>query len=1344
MSDEDETLAPGDADDDTLAAPPSQAPSQSTTGASGENPGLTPGAVIADRYRIVTRLGKGGMGEVFRADDLTLDLPVALKFLPPELANNPAKHAELFAEVKVARQISHPNACRVYDLGEADGVYFLSMEYIDGEDLKSLLRRIGRPPWDKSIELGRQMCEGLGAAHQAGVLHRDLKPANLMIDGEGRARITDFGLATLAASLSGSETIAGTPLYMAPEQFSGKPATVASDLYSLGLVLYELFTGRRVFDASSFVEASKLHQRGIPTPPSELRFGFDPGVESILLRCLEKNPADRPDSVEEVSAALAEGLGGGVTEGAQIATLVACDLALGGQHDKSLEDSSGGELFEAHDRLVRDLIEEHGGREIDKSSGFLILFQRPLEAVRYALAYHQTLAALAAKRDTELAARVGIHLGEVVLRKNSSRDVERGAKPLEVDGFAAPMTAKLMALAGGHQTLLSQGAFDVARRSARGELEGTYTLSWLAHGDYAFEGSDEAAAVFEVGVEGFAPLVAPGGVAGATRVEAEDTILGWRPAPGLPVLERPNWIVQRKLGEGGFGETWLVSHAKSGENRVYKFCYEKELLFSLQREITVFRLLKEELGLRDDIARILDWNLDEAPYFLEFAYIEGGSAVDWARTRGGIEQVPLPERLNLVAQIATALAAAHSIGVLHKDIKPANVLVSEVGEDSSRAILTDFGIGLITDVQRLADKGITVLGMTQMDAATASDSSAGTQLYLAPELLAGKAPTIQADIYSLGVMLYQFAVGDLERPMPHGWKREIDDELLREDIADMVDGSPERRPGSASEVADRLRKLEERRAAQEAERQERVAAEKSQRRRRVLSVATAVSSVFLVVVSILAVQAIRAREDAVQARGEAEALIDYMLFDLRDGLETIGRLDLLAGVARSSREHFESTPADDVSTEGVYRRGISFLNIGDVLFDQGDTEEALDSYRSAEEHFEGFLEGDLSNPRLQAGLGKSRSKIGSVLHSQGQTALALEVHARAVKTARELSEQQPDDLDRGLDLAVSHYELAKVQVQAGENDAALESGGRALALAEDLVSTRRDAPWRPRLLTVDARILLADQLVVADRDDEALELLRGAEMTARRQMDEDRRNDLWRRRLAGVAVSIGLLERARGELTVALRSFNEASVTYQDLVASDPDRVRWKASLASARSLAAGVHRRRGELNAALESYAACLEVYENLAHQDPTRRDWQERIVWAHQNIGSVRLVQGDGSAALAAYGAASTIFERLRGSIDVDAHLLNSLSWNAVLTGRAHAQRGEIELARTQWVRAVGFSETARETMDVFGFRDTHAQALMHLGRYEEARPLVESLVERGWKDPELMRLARQGGLL
>jgi hypothetical protein len=271
-------------------------------GADGE---LQPGALLADRYRIVALLGRGGMGEVYRADDLRLGQPVALKFLPRTLERDGARLERLLAEVRTARQVSHPNVCRVYDIGEVAGRHFLSMEYIDGEDLASLLRRIGRLPADKATEIARQLCAALAAAHDKGVLHRDLKPANVMLDGRGKVRLTDFGLAEMEGAASGE--VSGTPAYMAPEQFAGKPASVQSDLYALGLVLYEVFSGRRAFEATTVGELRRLHEESHAEQLSSSVRDIEPAIERVIFRCLEKDPASRPASAIAVAAALPGG-----------------------------------------------------------------------------------------------------------------------------------------------------------------------------------------------------------------------------------------------------------------------------------------------------------------------------------------------------------------------------------------------------------------------------------------------------------------------------------------------------------------------------------------------------------------------------------------------------------------------------------------------------------------------------------------------------------------------------------------------------------------------------------------------------------------------------------------------------------------------------------------------------------------------------------------------------------------------------------------------------------------------------------------------------------------------------
>lgn len=267
-----------------------------------------PGDVLSERYRIVGLLGQGGMGEVYRADDLKLKQPVALKFLPSSLTANSAALSRFYKEVSVARQISHRHVCRVYDIGEYQREHFISMEFVRGEELSSLLKRIGRLPQDKAIDVARQLCAGLAAVHERGVLHRDLKPANIMLDQHGDVRITDFGIAALADEIERHDARSGTPAYMSPEQLEGQELTIKSDLYSLGLVLYEIFTGKRAFEATTLQELLRLRRSDTtPTSPAQIVPDLDPLVERVIFRCLERDPENRPASALQIAAALPGG-----------------------------------------------------------------------------------------------------------------------------------------------------------------------------------------------------------------------------------------------------------------------------------------------------------------------------------------------------------------------------------------------------------------------------------------------------------------------------------------------------------------------------------------------------------------------------------------------------------------------------------------------------------------------------------------------------------------------------------------------------------------------------------------------------------------------------------------------------------------------------------------------------------------------------------------------------------------------------------------------------------------------------------------------------------------------------
>jgi len=263
---------------------------------------LVHGVVLAGRYRIIRQVGRGGMGVVYQADDLRLGHPVALKFLPPTLAADPHRLTQFHREVSIARQVSHPNVCRVYDIGDADGHLFLSMEYVDGLDLAAHVSSRGALAEETAVDVIRGICAGLAAVHARGVLHRDLKPANIMMAMSGQPKLMDFGIAAAADTL-GEQRSEGTPTYMAPEQLAGADATTKSDIYALGLVMFEMLTGSQAVTAGTIDELV----RGQETLASDVSARLpraSAGLRQAIVQCLARHPAARPASAHEVSALL--------------------------------------------------------------------------------------------------------------------------------------------------------------------------------------------------------------------------------------------------------------------------------------------------------------------------------------------------------------------------------------------------------------------------------------------------------------------------------------------------------------------------------------------------------------------------------------------------------------------------------------------------------------------------------------------------------------------------------------------------------------------------------------------------------------------------------------------------------------------------------------------------------------------------------------------------------------------------------------------------------------------------------------------------------------------------------
>ena len=462
-------------------------------------------------------------------------------------------------------------------------------------------------------------------------------------------------------------------------------------------------------------------------------------------------------------------------------------------------------LMDRHRELVGEYCQGFAGRIIDNpGDGHFLTFDTSSDAVLFALALQQAHAADPASDLPPV--RIGIDEGQVSLSQTTTK--------LKVGGLPVVRAQRLQAIAQGGQILVTARAFNDARSVVLAEMLDLADLRWELHGEYLLKGLHEVVEVGEVGGPA-APMTPP---KEGARGEG-DTITGWRPAKGEAIPQRPNWIIDRKLGEGGFGEVWRAKPAHGMGYRVFKFCFQRERLKALKREVKVLKHLTAALGDRNDIATMEEWHFeDPPPYWLEFRYAEGGNLLEWVAAQGTFANVPMSLRLEIVAKIADALAAAHKVGVVHKDVKPSNVLIVEEA-GNIRVRLLDFGLGWVSP-ERL--RQFRTSRSTIPSEESTSSSWGGTAQYMAPELTEnrGVKPTEFTDIYSLGVLLYKMAVGTFQGRLEQGYDA-ITNPLLRNDIQRCVRPDPRDRP-SAVQLAKQLRDLPERFAKHNARRRDRV------------------------------------------------------------------------------------------------------------------------------------------------------------------------------------------------------------------------------------------------------------------------------------------------------------------------------------------------------------------------------------------------------------------------------------------------------------------------------------------------------------------------------------------
>ena len=352
-----------------------------------------------------------------------------------------------------------------------------------------------------------------------------------------------------------------------------------------------------------------------------------------------------------------QGEAGSAPRGLQtrLAVLIFTDIVGSTDLKNKLGMAGYSQVLARHNELFEVALTDFTGAKIIKHTGdgYFATFPTASEAVKFALAFQSRMSA-ESWQPSPLRTRVGIHAGEVQIVEMAGRH--------DVVGLSADIAARLMSLAVGGQVLLTRGAFDDARQFVReGQQQSGAHLKWMAHGPYLFKGSEDPMEVFEVGLAGISPLARPADSEKAKRVarHEEEGTLGWRPALGQEIPGKSGWLLDRKLGEGGFGEVWLGLQPKFNDRRVFKFCFDAKRVRSLKREYALFRLMRETLGERKDIAKLYDIKLDEPPYYLESEYTDGGNLVEWAGRQSGIGALPLGQRLEIVARICEATSAAH-------------------------------------------------------------------------------------------------------------------------------------------------------------------------------------------------------------------------------------------------------------------------------------------------------------------------------------------------------------------------------------------------------------------------------------------------------------------------------------------------------------------------------------------------------------------------------------------------------------------------------------------------------------------------------------------------------------
>ncbi len=979
---------------------------------------------------------------------------------------------------------------------------------------------------------------------------------------------------------------------------------------------------------------------------------------------------------------------------------------------KRLGDRSYAEAVKGpHDALFRAAMGSSPGTlsVAGTGDGFLASFRSSEEAVLGALRFQQALRAKAWSAE-QPRVRIGIHAGEVLLDAKG-----------EPHGSAVNLCSRIMSLAAGGQILLTRHGFDDARQYVRehpapedgGEPP---PLRWMAHGSYRFKGNDDdPLEVFEVGAAGSAALHPPPDSEKARRVIGPDdeALLGWRPAAEQEIPGRAGWSLERRLGAGGFGEVWLARQRQTAETRVFKFCFDADRLRSFRREMALFRVLREVLGERRDIARLLDVQLEKPPYSLESEFTPEGDLRGWSERRGGIGTLPLATRLAFVARTADAVAAAHRVGVLHKDLKPANILVFVDEEGEPRPRISDFGIGILTDRSLLERLGVTASGFTATQLTENESSRTGTRMYVPPETLLGKPFTTMGDVYALGVMLFQMVVATFDTPMAAGWERALEPavpdpdlrELLRGDLAAMVDVEPERRPDSAAAVAVLIRALEARCAERVRGRAAAAALARRKRLRR-----RAIAGGALLILALGVAGAFLARERTLRAEAErereaAEELALFMLQDLIPRAREMGRLDLLEAAARKAAAHYTKTPLERAAPESLRDRAFALVQVGSVLEAQGDDRGAIETLAVAQAVIERFLERFPTSIRGKAVLFEVYMATGRAHSMLGWTERALAPFRGALEAAGEIAAATPN------------------------------------------------APTSARRIGL-ASVVLGSTLLASDRRDEAATLLAsGVEVLGRLgQTGEPTALS----ELGFAHAERGMLRIADGELTAALEDFRAAVNAGERAVAAAPASALLKADLLVYRQGLGDALLLAGDRAGAATQFDGQLALVERLLEASPGHPSHRRSRALARQRLARLAADQGRPESALALLDDAGRELEQLATAHPRNVGVIADLATNEDRVGMVLLAQRRYEQARERIAAGLALEERL-ERLLASGRSCNRAVFFQHLGdvalsqgdreaalaRYRESLALTEGHSDRASRENSAVCHERSGAI-